>query len=242
MIRARKALASVARIGNSGKSIDAKTISWQASLVFSLVKPVANRFHVSMKHSLRREISEKLSSMSPAVRHAKSMAVCKRLTAATEFTEAKVIMIYLPLPDEVDISPVALRGWQEQKVIAAPKLTWDKRHMLPIEINSLEMGLVSTRHGLREPAAGEPLPAETIDMVLVPALVFDKKGNRIGRGAGFYDRFLASPEFKGVSVGVAFEEQVVDNLPVEPHDVPVDILITDEKFIRIKTADNIHAG
>ena len=151
-------------------------------------------------------------------------------------------MIYLPLPDEVDISPVALRGWQEEKIIAAPKLTWDRRHMLPIRIQSLEIGITPTRAGVREPAEGEPIAIESLDMVLVPALVFDTKGNRIGRGAGFYDRFLASPEFKGVSVGVAFEEQVVDNLPVEPHDVPVDMLITDERLIRIKTVDNIHAG
>jgi len=150
-------------------------------------------------------------------------------------------MIYLPLPDEVDVSSVALRGWHEEKIIAAPKLTWDKRHMLPIQIQSLEIGLVPTRAGIREPTEGEPLAIETLDMVLVPALVFDIKGNRIGRGAGFYDRFLNSPMFQGVSMGVAFEEQVVDKLPVEPHDVPVDMLITDERLIRIKT-DNIHAG
>jgi len=160
----------------------------------------------------------------------------------SEFARAKAIMIYLPLPDEVDISPVALRGWQEEKIIAAPKLTWDKRHMLPIRIQSLEIGITPTRAGVREPTDGEPIGIEALDMVLVPALVFETEGNRIGRGAGFYDRFLASPEFRGVSVGVAFEEQVVDKLPVEPHDVPVDILITDERLIRIKTVDNIHAG
>ncbi len=170
--------------------------------------------------------------MDPTVAHAKSMSVCKRLMDMPEFEKSTIVMIYLPIPEEVDVSPVALRGWQEQKVICAPKISWDHRHMLPIEIHSLESGLVSTINGLREPDDGEPTGMESLDMVLVPALVFDRKGNRIGRGAGFYDRFLAAPEFGGVSVGIAFSEQIVDEVPVHEHDVPVDILVTDEEIVR----------
>ena len=170
--------------------------------------------------------------MTSAVAHAKSMAACKRLMDTPEFTQANVVMIYLPIPGEVDVSPVALRGWQEQKVICAPKLSWDRRHMIPIEIRSLEAGLVSTVNGLREPADGEPIALEALDLVLVPALVFDRHGNRLGRGAGFYDRFLAATEFGGISVGIAFSEQVVDEAPVHDHDVPVNILVTDEEIMR----------
>ena len=170
--------------------------------------------------------------MAPAVAHARSMAACKRLMDMPEFVQASVVMIYLPITGEVDVSPVALRGWQEQKVICAPKLSWDHRHMLPIEIRSLQAGLVSTVNGLREPADGEPIALEALDMVLTPALVFDRHGNRLGRGAGFYDRFLATPEFAGVSVGIAFSEQVVDKVPVHDHDVPVNILVTDEEIMR----------
>ncbi|MDY7010539.1 MAG: 5-formyltetrahydrofolate cyclo-ligase [Planctomycetota bacterium] len=185
-----------------------------------------------MKQSLRRTIREKLSVMAPAVAHARSMAACKRLMDTPEFARSSVVMIYLPIPGEVDISPVALRGWQEQKIICAPKLSWDHRHMLPIEIRSLQAGLVSTVNGLREPADGKPIAIGTLDLVLVPALVFDRNGNRLGRGAGFYDRFLATAEFQGISVGIAFEEQIVDEVPVHGHDVPVNILVTDEKIMR----------
>ena len=197
-----------------------------------LAKSPLNRFHRVVKQSLRRTISEKISARAPAVAHARSMAACKRLMDTPEFARSSVVMIYLPIPGEVDVSPVALRGWQEQKAICAPKLTWDHRHMLPIEIHSLQTGLISTVNGLREPADGSPITMETLDLVLVPAMVFDRNGNRIGRGAGFYDRFLAAEEFQGVSVGIAFEEQVVDKVPVHDHDIPVDMLVTDEKIMR----------
>ena len=170
--------------------------------------------------------------MAPAVAHAKSMAVCKRLMDMPEFEKSEIVMIYLPIPEEVDVSPVALRGWQEQKIICAPKISWDRRHMLPIEIHSLQSGLVSTVKGLREPADGEPIGMESLDLVLVPAMVFDRHGNRLGRGAGFYDRFLADKEFGGISVGIAFGEQIVDEVPVHSHDIPVDILVTDEEIMR----------
>jgi len=174
--------------------------------------------------------------MAPAVAHAKSMAACKRLQTLPEFDRAATMMIYLPIPEEVDVSPLALRGWQEEKTVAAPKLSWDKRHMVPIEIRSLETGLIESRSYLREPADGEPVSLDMLDLVIVPALAFDRKGNRLGRGGGFYDRFLASPEFKGTSVGIAFREQLLDELPVDEHDVPVHVVVTDEEVLRFGRA------
>jgi 5-formyltetrahydrofolate cyclo-ligase len=186
-----------------------------------------------VKESLRKHIRRKLAGLDPAVAHAKSMAACKRLQGLPEFRQASVVMIYLPMPGEVDVTPLALRGWQEQKTITAPKLSWDLRHMLPIEIRSLEAGLVTTKGNLREPAGGEPIPVQMLDLVVCPALAFDRQGNRLGRGAGFYDRFLATPGFQGAAVGIAFREQLVDELPVQRNDVPVHILVTDEEVLRL---------
>ncbi len=174
--------------------------------------------------------------MDPTVAHAKSMAACKRLLDQPEFRRAQVVMIYLPLADEVDVTPIALRGWQEDKTIAAPKLSWDQRHMIPVQIRSLETDVVTDARGIREPAGGDPVPLEMVDLVLVPALAFDRKGNRLGRGAGFYDRFLASAQFRGVAAGIAFCEQVVEEVPTHAHDVPVDMLVTDEEMLRFAPA------
>jgi 5-formyltetrahydrofolate cyclo-ligase len=189
-----------------------------------------------VKETIRKLIRRQLSAMSPTVAHTKSMAACKRLQALPEFDSATIMMIYLPIPDEVDVSPLALRGWQEEKIVTAPKLSWDKRHMVPIQIRSLETGLVESRSYLREPADGEPVSLDMLDMVVVPALAFDRKGNRLGRGGGFYDRFLATPDFAGVAVGIAFREQLLDELPVDEHDVPVDIVVTDEEVLRFTPA------
>lgn len=202
----------------------------------ALVSGDEKRFDIAVKKKLRSEIRQKLSELDPTVAHAKSMAACLKLIAQPEFSKARTVMIYLPIPGEVDIAPIALRGWQEQKLIAAPKISWDQRHMIPLEIRSLESGLVNTQRpgiaGLREPDSGEPVSVERLDLVIVPALAFDRRGNRLGRGAGFYDRFLASPRFRGVAVGLAFREQVLDDLPVQPNDVPMHMLVTDEEVLR----------
>lgn len=180
--------------------------------------------------------------MNPTVAQAKSMAACRHLLAQPEFQKAQAIMIYLPLHGEVDVAPIALRGWQAEKIITAPRLSWGQRHMLPIEIRSLESGLVTARYGVQEPAEGDPIPIEMIDLVLVPAIAYDRQGNRLGRGAGFYDRFLAQPQFRGVSCGLAFREQLTDHVPVQPNDVPVHMLVTDEEVLRFPRANAAQAS
>jgi 5-formyltetrahydrofolate cyclo-ligase len=104
--------------------------------------------------------------------------------------------------------------------------------MLPVEFNSLQTGMTSSGLGIREPLTGKPIPMDMIDLVIVPGLGFSTTGYRIGRGMGFYDRFLAQPDFIGRSCGLAFEEQVVEDLPVLDHDIPLSMLVTDRGIRR----------
>jgi 5-formyltetrahydrofolate cyclo-ligase len=105
-------------------------------------------------------------------------------------------MLYLSTPTEVETAPLALRCWQEGKTVVVPKVSWDQRRMLPVEITSLNTeGITTTGPGIREPIAGKPIPTEYIDLVVVPGLGFSPTGHRIGRGMGFYDRFLAQVDF-----------------------------------------------
>ena len=83
-------------------------------------------------------------------------------------------------------------------------------------------------------AAGVPIPIAMIDLVIVPGLGFDEFGNRLGRGRGFYDRFLAHPEFHGVACGLAFAAQLFGAIPVGPLDRQVDMLVTDAKVRRFQ--------
>ena len=141
-------------------------------------------------------------------------------------------MVFLSLPTEVDTSHLVLRAWQDRKRVLAPKVSWNQRRMLPVEIRSLTDDLAVSGMGVREPVAGIPYPVSMIDLVVVPGLGFDEYGNRLGRGRGFYDRFLAHPEFKGTACALAFEEQVTSSIPVGPLDRRVDLLVTEAKVRR----------
>ena len=184
------------------------------------------------KSALRKQLRDLLAAMSEADRHAKSLAACSLITSSPEFEAARVIMLYLSTALEVDTAPLALRSWQAGKTIVVPKVSWDQRRMLPVEISSLTTGLTTTGPGVREPIAGNPMPVEFIDLVIVPGLGFTDTGYRIGRGMGFYDRFLAQADFLGLSCGLAFAEQIMPDLPVLDHDIPLSMLATDKGLKR----------
>lgn len=88
--------------------------------------------------------------------------------------------------------------------------------------------------GLRNPVKGLPVPFADIDLVVTPALGFDRKGNRLGRGGSYYDRFFANKELTAARCGMAFAEQVVDSVPTTERDQPMDLLVTDEEVIYFK--------
>ena len=180
----------------------------------------------SGKAVIRRQLRETLAAMGEADRHAKSLAACRHITTSAEFDAARVVMLYLSTPTEVDTASLALKCWQTNKSVVVPKVSWDQRRMLPVEINSLKDAMTMTGP-VREPVSGKPIPLDLIDLVVVPGLGFTPKGFRIGRGMGFYDRFLAQPEFVGLSCGLAFEAQVVADIPVLDHDMPLSMLVTD---------------
>lgn len=185
------------------------------------------------KALVRRELKQVLESLSGEERHRKSVAACTLLSSTAEFAAARVVMLYLSTPEEIDTAPLALKCWQSGKTVVVPKVSWDQKRMLPVEIHSLQTGIHTTSaHNIREPIAGKPIPLDLIDMVVVPGLGFSKSGYRIGRGMGFYDRFLAQEDFIGMSVGLAFAEQVIDDVPVLDHDMPLSMLVSDVGIAR----------
>ena len=187
---------------------------------------------LSAKKELRQRLRKILAEVLPDELETKSLRVCHRLFEQPEYIKAEVVMVFLALPAETDTSPIVLRAWQDRKRVLAPKVSWSQRRMMPVEIRSLADDLAISHMGIREPVSGIPFPVSMIDLVIVPGLGFDDYGNRLGRGRGFYDRFLAHPEFTGVACGIAFEEQVTASVPVGPLDRTVDMLVTDEKVRR----------
>lgn len=189
-----------------------------------------------MKSAIRQNIRQALADMDPMTRYARSLAACKHLTHTEQFHAADIVMIFLSMPDEIDTGAIALAAWQTGKTVAVPSVSWEHRRLTPIVITSLEAGVTWDRHGVPEPPEhGEPVPIEMLDLIVVPALAFDRTGQRLGRGGGFYDRLLAHDECHAVTFGIAFNEQLVDSLPAEPHDHPVDMLATDEHVIDFRS-------
>jgi 5-formyltetrahydrofolate cyclo-ligase len=183
------------------------------------------------KAELRRKLMDCLLTIPSEQRSERSRKACRNLVSTAEFQDASTIMMFLSLPHEVDTSEAILHAWQLGKAVAVPKISWQQRHMIPVQINSLETGFSTAASGLRNPISGLPVPFGEIDLVVTPGLGFDKKGNRLGRGGSYYDRFFANDELKADRCGFAFAEQLIESIPVTEHDEPVEILVTDEEII-----------
>ncbi len=141
-------------------------------------------------------------------------------------------MLFLSLEGEVDTSPAILKCFQRQKTVVVPSIIWQQRHLIPVTMTSLSCDMTHDRHGLRYPAAGQPMPIDEIDLIVVPGIGFDRAGNRLGRGGGFYDRFLSRDGFRGLICGLAFEEQVIETIPMMEHDIRLNLLVTDKGVLR----------
>ncbi len=183
------------------------------------------------KAQLRLELQKCLAGISAEQRKEKSRRACRKLIATPEFQNASTVMMYLSLPHELDTSEAILCAWQMGKTVVVPKVSWQQRHMIPVQINSLETGFSEEVGGLRNPTTGAPVPFEDIDLVVAPGLGFDRKGNRLGRGGSYYDRFFSNKDLKAMKCGFAFAEQVKETVPVTEHDVPVDMLVSDEEVL-----------
>ncbi len=183
------------------------------------------------KTELRLKLQNCLLAITEQQRSEKSSKACRSLISTPEFQNASAVMMYLSLTHEVDTTDAILQAWQMEKIVAVPKISWQQRHMIPVRINSLEAGFSTGASGLRNPIAGEPIPFDQIDLVVTPALGFDRQGNRLGRGGSYYDRFFTNKELKAPRCGFAFAEQLVDSIPVTECDEPVDFLVTDEEII-----------
>jgi len=186
------------------------------------------------KAQLRRELQNCLLAIPSEQRSEKSRKACQNLVSISQFQNASTVMMFLSLPHEADTSEAILHAWQLGKTVAVPKVSWRQRHMIAVQINSLETGISTEASGLKNPISGVPMPFEEIDLVVTPALGFDRKGNRLGRGGSYYDRFFANTELKASRCGFGFAEQLVETIPVAEHDEPVDLLVTDEEIVYFK--------
>lgn len=157
--------------------------------------------------------------------------IAQRICALRELSDSRVVMGFVSLPDEPDTMPMLRECLERGKRVYVPRTFPQERRMIPVRLRNLRE-LHAGGYGIPEPETEETCAAAEIDFLLVPGRAFDRKGNRLGRGAGFYDRFMASHGFRALRCAVAFSCQVLADIPRTPEDLPVQLLVTDEEIIR----------
>lgn len=161
-----------------------------------------------------------------------SAEICQRITTSEWFDSAHHILMYMPFRQEVDIRPLMEYAWAQGKTLYLPKSEPKTKTITIYEVggfNELQPGT----YGILEPAAESCRigQAADVDVVIVPGVVFDRAGYRIGYGGGYYDRFLPQLKPRTLFVGVAFSLQVVDRLTREAFDRQLDVLVTDTESL-----------
>jgi 5-formyltetrahydrofolate cyclo-ligase len=166
-------------------------------------------------------------------------AACKEASAAAalnllelpEIANSGVVLAYAALPAELDPLPAVSALRRRGLKIAYPRI--EAPGVLGIHFVDHELDLVAGPFGLAQPSEHSArAPRHAIDVVIVPAVAFDERGNRLGYGGGYYDRLLPSLRHDCLRIGIAFDEQVMAEIPAEEHDELVDIVITQTRVIR----------
>lgn len=179
------------------------------------------------KNEIRRKIKGLRVMLSEAEKMSAAEEVFARLENTAAFQLADHILIYHSLPDELSTHSF-LRKWNSRKHFYLPRVNGVNLDILPYDESRLELGSFH----IEEPIGDDTVDPSAIELIIVPAVAYDRKGNRLGRGKGFYDRLLSTT--KATRIGVGYEFQLVDEIPVEPHDVPVDMVITQQTTVVIR--------
>jgi 5-formyltetrahydrofolate cyclo-ligase len=178
------------------------------------------------KRVIRQRILKLLRNQEEESKHKKSLVILNKLFSIPEFQGAKTILFYASFAGEVDTFEMIQQALEIGKQIALPIVKEKERNIIPALINNLEKDLECGKYGIKQPKEDAKfVDLDKIDMVVVPGVAFDKQNNRLGRGEGYYDRFLKKLSPNSYSVGLAFDFQVVDSLPVSETDIAVSRVI-----------------
>lgn len=185
-----------------------------------------------MKKELRKDLISKRTSMPIEEVEQLSNKINSYIMEWDEYKNSNAIMSYYSFRNEVLTDELINDAFSQNKTVVLPKSIKEGSKILPCIIKSLSE-LKKENYGIMEPPTDNLLERDELDIVFVPGVGFDKRGFRIGYGAGYYDRFLN--DYKGIKVGVCFELQVVEHAYNDKHDIAMDYIITEKGII--KTGD-----
>jgi 5-formyltetrahydrofolate cyclo-ligase len=183
------------------------------------------------KAALRRRVRDVLRRLTPAARLAASDRACSRLLQERIWRDAQTVLLYSPLPDELDVKPLWREALTVGKVLSLPRFDAGRQHYLASRVLDFDEDLRPGEFGITEPKARcAEVPLKRLDFVLAPGVAFAWDGRRLGRGKGIYDRLLSSAG--GLKCGIAFDEQIVEDIPIEKHDIRLDYILTPTRWNR----------
>lgn len=181
------------------------------------------------KKKLRQQVLTALAALEPAYRSSASRAAREILQQQTVWQNATSILFYAPMTGELDVWPLVAAALDSGRSVALPRFNRTTRVYGAFRILNPHHDVQPGYHGIREPAPHcDPIPLNRLDLLLVPGVAFDLHGRRLGRGKGYYDRMLAN--VRGTTCGVGFDEQLVDEVPVEPHDIYLNWILTPTRW------------
>lgn len=180
-----------------------------------------------MKDSLRKQVAGARDRLTAEERRTKSHEIESRLFRLPEFNGSSLILFFASFRSEVNTIPMIRRALAEGKRVALPKVKGNGLELF--EIRELEKDVSPGAWGIPEPHEHNRVALDAVDLLIVPGLAFDEWGNRLGYGAGFYDKLLAS--CTKPTVALAFEVQMVKQVPAARHDISVKKIVTEKRII-----------
>ena len=188
------------------------------------------------KRALRNQVSTLLKRIEPGERAAASAQARCLLAAQTKWQTAHWVLFFAPLPEELDVWPLLAEALSAGKKVALPRFVAETGSYEARQILDPSADLQVGRFGIREPRSRcAPLPSTRLDLILVPGVAFDLHGRRLGRGKGYYDQLLKG--LQGTTCGVGLDQQIVAEVPAEPHDVRLKCLLTPTRWIEVPPRD-----
>jgi len=184
---------------------------------------------VMPKRTLRAGALARRRELSPHQVSCDSLAVQQLFIALPEYRRAQVVALYAPIHHEVETFTVAVRALADGKTLLFPAVVGSEMQFRRVRhLDELKPG----RYGIPEPT-GEAWEPQQANLIVVPGVAFDKAGRRIGYGKGFYDKSLHRLEGSGRLVGFCYEFQLFEEIAGEPHDVTMDLIVTEESVVRV---------
>lgn len=185
------------------------------------------------KEQIRKDVAKVINGFTERQRADKTRAIESRLFEFANFLEARIVLLYVDGDHEVRTKNILKRCYDFNKVVVLPAFDPERHKGKILKVDHLDKDLHPGPRGVAQPNPSrcKPVPIQKVDIAIIPGLAFDEKGARIGSGKGYYDRFIPELPATTRKVALAFEEQIIPQVPTESHDKHVDIIITDKRII-----------